>query len=160
MKKKILIVMTIVLTIVLGYILYDYVKIKIEPRKDNESSLKENISSKSDVISSSKEENIYAGTYKQKTSDGSYPSTLILNSDYTFSFEVNLCEGMFPIKGTYKVSGNAINLHFDAQQFTGFDGENDTDYSFIIKNNNRLVFNSTVGESGVCGPFKNDIFTK
>jgi len=81
---------------------------------------------------------------------------LIFYDNGKFSMMINHCQGMLLIKGEYKIIDNKVILNFKPKQYTGFDGEEDTQYELEIISDKSLRFLNSVG----CAPEKNSIFTK
>ena len=79
-----------------------------------------------------------------------YCPTLFLYTNYTFQFTVNLLEGMGLIEGRYEIKGNKVYCYVDKRDFSGFTGDDVTEFALRINSNKLIYEGNTIGmtESG------------
>lgn len=73
-----------------------------------------------------------------------YAHRITFNSDNSFTLIVNLTEAMGKITGQYSVNEKTIECIVDTVDFSGFTGDNVTDFSFTITDENHLVYHGII----------------
>ena len=110
MKNTIILILSLLVIGLGSYVIFDKV---INKSADNGNSDKKENSNNSQVVANS-----YVGTYTSDKGDGSAPSSITFNEDYTFEFLINVCSGMIKVNGKYKVSDSKIELSdFDTPSY-------------------------------------------
>lgn len=147
MSNKQAVVMTILVIAVIelsGYIIYD--KVINKPKEQKETEYEETITKKEEKKEEkTKEEDLNTITYTTLNTEGE-KSILELNDDGTFSFKVNLCEGIGNIKGNYKEENNTITLTDLTKDFAGsFVGTELRQIVLNRENEIKLVIKNQIG---------------
>ena len=101
------------------------------------------------------DDSIYGEYFVDYSSNDSYNPRLTLNSDNTFRYVTNRCEGMQTYDGTFTQVDDRIVITSDGENF----GEtpSDTTVTFKINSNGTLTY---LDDYAMCSPFKDDIFKK
>lgn len=86
-----------------------------------------------------------AGAYTAEDAHNAAPSQLILRSDGSYQFMVNLCSTMQEESGRWTLDKNKVTLH------------GTKDYAFTVKSVNQLQYD---GDTLSCGPYHKDIFVR
>ena len=82
------------------------------------------------------------GTYKDASGSYSprYTPYIRFSRNGTFTFRVNLYEGMGTIKGTYKRSGSSITCRVKSRDFNGFTGDKVKSFKLTLKNEKTITY--------------------
>lgn len=164
----ILFAITIVLILIIGYKVIElknenkeYRK-QIENYKEEIKELKEQLNpQESDKPEVEENENLvvisedYYVSYSSVWMAPDNYTTLSLKSDNTFSMDINFCEGVASITGTYTKDTNQIILTDIKNIPQGYTGSNTTTITFNVQGDGTLKVNNDVG----C-MFKDSIFSR
>jgi len=101
------------------------------------------------------DDGIYGEYFVDYSSNDSYNPRLTLNSDNTFRYVINRCEGMQTYEGSFIQVDNRVVITSDGENF----GENPSDstVTFRINSNGTLTY---LDDYPICSPFKDDTFKK
>ena len=150
----ILYIIIIVLIIIIGY---EVIKLKDREKqyKKEIETLKEQLNNEefneADAITS---EDYYVSYSSLWLTPDTY-TTLSLKSDGTFYMEINMCEGVIPLEGTYTKSNNLVTLTNLSSNFTGYAHDVEDSITFDIESDGTLKVNNDVA----C-MFKGSIFSR